>query len=290
MPDRDPPLLNLTVPQLAYLVAVAEHDTFAEAAASMGVTTSALSQGLTELERRLGLDLFERVGRRQVLREDASEVLAHARRVVTDTRDLARLLDDVRAGRAGRLRVGMIDAAAVTHLPDRLRRFRAAAPEVELRLVVAPSGELVDQVRRGGLDLAVVVAPTEADDLEVLPVVTETIVVVAAEGASIGAPSTWGPWVLFPRGSHTRALVEAELVRRGATIDVVAESHQPDVLREMARLGTGWTALPESQAGDAAAQVPLTTRHLVIVRRRDRVHVAAADLLVEHLRPGGVGD
>jgi len=58
------PLLNLTVQQLAYLVAVADHETFSEAASSLGVTTSALSQGLAELERRLGLSLFERQGRR----------------------------------------------------------------------------------------------------------------------------------------------------------------------------------------------------------------------------------
>lgn len=286
-PTADPPLLNLTVPQLSYLVAVADHDTFADAAASLGVTTSALSQGLAELERRLGLDLFERVGRRQVLRDDAAEVLAHARRVVTDTRDLARLLDDVRAGRAGRLRVGMIDAAAVTHLPERLRAFRSAAPEVEMRLVVAPSGALVEQVRRGELDVAVVVEPEDDEGVVIEPLLVERIVLVPPEGVPVGPPATWGPWVLFPRGSHTRALVEAELVRRGATVDVVAESHQPDVLREMARLGSGWTALPEAQAGDVDEPVVLTTRRLVILRRRDRVHVPAADLLVATLRGEG---
>lgn len=286
MPDRDPPLLNLTVPQLSYLVAVADHASFAEAASSLGVTTSALSQGLAELERRLGLDLFERVGRRQVLRDDAAEVLAHARRVVTDTRDLARLLDDVRAGRAGRLRVGMIDAAAVTHLPDRLRAFRSAAPEVELRLVVAPSGPLVEQVRRGELDVAVVVEPEALDEFVVEPLLVERIVLVPPEGVAVGGPSTWGPWVLFPRGSRTRALVEAELVRRGATVDVVAESHQPEVLREMARLGTGWTALPEAQAGDLDAPLVLTTRRLVVLRRRDRVESPAAELLMATVRDG----
>lgn len=283
-PPAEPPLLSLTVPQLAYLVAVADHETFAEAAASLGVTTSALSQGLAELERRCGVDLFERVGRRQVLRDDAAEVLAHARRVVTDTRDLARMLADRHAGRAGRLRVGMIDAAAVTHLPDRLRAFRTSAPDVDLHLVVAPSGPLLEQVRGGDLDLAVVVAPEEEEGLEVEPLLTESIVVVAPEGAAIGPPSSWGPWVLFPRGSHTRALVEAELVRRGAPVEVEAESHQPEVLREMARLGMGWTALPEAQAGVLTTREVLTRRHLVAVRRRDRVPVPAADRLLAHLR------
>ena len=112
MPEIDPPLPALTVPQLSYLVAVASHATFSEAAASLGVTTSALSQGLSELERRVGVDLFERVGRRQVLRPEAEEVLAYARRVVADTRDLARWAASARAGTTGHLRVGMIDAAA----------------------------------------------------------------------------------------------------------------------------------------------------------------------------------
>lgn len=291
MPDPDrsdsraePPLLALTIPQLTYLVAVADHETFAEAATSLGVTTSALSQGLAELERRCGVDLFERIGRRQVLRDDAAEVLAHARRVVTDNRDLARMLADRHAGRAGRLRVGMIDAAAVTHLPERLRTFRTSAPEVELHLVVAPSGPLLEQVRRGDLDLAVVVTPDDEDGLELEPLLTETIVVVPPEGVEVGPPSSWGPWVLFPRGSHTRALIEAELLRRGAAVEVVAESHQPEVLREMARLGMGWTALPEPQAGGSVERVALTERRLVAVRRRDRVPVAAADRLLEHLR------
>ncbi|HJO20216.1 MAG TPA: LysR family transcriptional regulator, partial [Acidimicrobiales bacterium] len=88
---RDLPVLpNLTVQQLEYLVAAADAPTRAAAAAGLGVTPSALTQGLAELERRVGLPLFERRGRQTLLRPDAAEVLAHARRVVAATRDLAR--------------------------------------------------------------------------------------------------------------------------------------------------------------------------------------------------------
>lgn len=276
------PLLNLTVAQLAYLVAVADHDTFSDAAASLGVSTSALSQGLAELERRIGLSLFERMGRRQVLRDDALEVLAHARRVVADTRDLGRWIESTNAGGTGRLRVGMIDAAAVAHFPEHIRTFRRAAPEVEMRLVVAPSGTLLEQVVRGDLDMAVVVEPERIpDEIEFEPLLDEQIVVVAPEGTEIGDPSTWGPWVLFPSGSHTRALIERELRALGATVDVVAESHQPEVLREMARLGMGWTALPVAAA---TTQGPgLGRRRLALARRVGRSSHPAADLFAAHL-------
>jgi DNA-binding transcriptional LysR family regulator len=302
------PLPALTVPQLSYLVAVAEAPTFAAAAASVGVTTSALSQGLAELERRVGVALFERVGRRQLLRPEAREVLAYAQRVVADTADLARWAHDLRSGRTGRLRVGMIDAAAVHHFPEVLRSFRRTHPDLDLRLTVAPSGELLELLRRGDLDLAVVVEPTPPEPgLDVDLLVEEPLVVVAPEGAerAMGPPSSWGPWVLFPSGSHTRAVIEAELTARGAAVHVVAESHQPEVLREMARVGMGWTVLPEAQvsggrrptraaggrstsrrrstakgADDAAV---LTSRRLVLARRAGRVASPTTDALAAAL-------
>ena len=288
-PDRgsfsEGPPLNLTVQQLAYLVAAADHETFSEAATSLGVTTSALSQGLAELERRLGLSLFERQGRRQLLREETQEVLAYARRVVADTRDLGRWVQSARVGDVGRVRVGMIDTAAVHHLHDAITRFRADHPDVDLRLVVAPSGELLDQVRRGDLDLAVVVDPTSADGLEVRPVVTEPLVIVAPSDQPIGAVETWGPWVLFPRGSRSRELIERALVTRGASVDVVAESHQPAVLREMTRLGMGWTVLPRAQSGrtEHHGEVVVAERHLVLVRPVSRSENPAADQFSEAL-------
>jgi len=288
-PDRrlpaEGPLLNLTVQQLAYLVAVADHETFSDAASSLGVTTSALSQGLAELERRLGLPLFERQGRRQLLREETNEVLAYAQRVVADTRDLARWVRAAKHGGVGRVRVGMIDAAAVHHLHDAMTAFRSQHADVDFRLVVAPSGELLDQVRRGDLDLAVIVDPEHVEGLDVEPVVTESLVVVAPAGHEVGAPATWGPWVLFPRGSRTRELIERALVARGAAIDVVAESHQPDVLREMTRLGMGWTVLPDSQSGQQSGhhEVVVAERHLVLVRPSARSANPAADQFAQAL-------
>ena len=64
-------LPDLTIRQLEYLVAVADEPTWAIAARRVGVSPSALSQGLAELERRLGLTLFEAAGRRRVLRASA---------------------------------------------------------------------------------------------------------------------------------------------------------------------------------------------------------------------------
>jgi DNA-binding transcriptional LysR family regulator len=195
----------------------------------------------------------------------------------------------------------MIDAAALHHFPDVLRAFRDDHPGVDLRLTVGPSGELLDQLERGALDLAVVVDPPGPHaGLDLEPLVDEPLVVVAPDGTpatAVDDPSRWGPWVLFPEGSHTRSVIERELRARSAAVEVVAESHQPEVLREMARLGVGWTVLPTSMLGSSGRARPrtrrsgaepaedlvLTTRHLVLARRAGRLASRAAENLAADL-------
>ena len=283
-------LPDLSIRQLEYLVAVADSDTFALAAERVGVSPSALSQGLAELERRVGVPLFDREGRRRVLRPDTRPVLEHARQVVALTADLTDWAQRMRSGDHGRLRLGMIDAAAVQHHGQALRRFRTEHPELRIHLRVAPSGDLLRELVGGSIDLAVCVEPPEplrGVSTEVL--LTEDLAVYAPDGRRRPGPSAgWGPWVLFPRGAHTRFVVEAALRRRGAPLEVVAESHQPEVLCEMVRLGLGWSVLPVAQAewGDS----PLTgcevlaRRRLVTARRRGSAAHPAGFLLEQALR------
>ena len=283
------PLPDLSIRQLEYLVAVADAPSWAVAAERVGVSPSALSQGLAELERRIGVPLFERDGRRRRLRDTAAPAVGHARHVLGLTGDLADWAARLRDGRAGRLRLGMIDAAAIGHHSEVVRTFRHGHPDVDLRLRVAPSAPLIDLLIAGELDLVVCVAPPATiEGIEIEPVLTEELTVYGPPGGDLDAPATWGPWVLFPAGSHTRAVVVEALARLGAPLEVAAESHQPEVVREMVRLGTGWTVLPTIQAerGDRAltAGRPLTTRQLVIATRRDSVRDPVVDELADRLR------
>jgi DNA-binding transcriptional LysR family regulator len=280
-----PTLPNLTVQQLEYLDAVAAAPTWAVAASSLGVTPSALSQGLAELERRVGVPLFERQGRRRVLSAGAAPVLEHARTVLARTRDLAAWSARQRSGSVGALRVGMIDAAAVHHYPEVLRQFRYERPDVELRLAVAPSSPLLSELARARLDLVVCVEPpAPLDGLEWSVLRSEQLAVYAPGEAVAGKPQAWGPWVTFPAGSNTRLLIAAALRRLGSPFEVVAESHQPEVLREMVALGLGWTALPVVQSGQLKRIRPLIDRRLVVARRRDAAPLPAADNLIATLR------
>ena len=284
-------LPDLTIRQLEYLVAVADQATWAAAAQHVGVSPSALSQGLAELERRLGTALFEPVGRRRVLRQSSTPVLDHARRVLALTADLVDWSSRVRDGRVGRVRVGMIDVAAVVHFTDVVAAFRAEHPDVALTLSVAPSTELLDRLRDGELDLVVCVEPPERPEgLHISELVREPLFVIAPPGTRIGAPANWGPWVMFPSGSHTRRLILDALARLGAPVTIAAESHQPAVLHQMVRLGLGWTVLPttapappSSSSSSAIIGPAVVERIIVLARRAGSIHDPAADELAQRL-------
>ncbi len=262
--------------QLRYLIAALEHSTWAEASAVCGVSASAFSQGLAALESRLGLPLFEARGRSRVPTDHAQAIARHGERILAELARLDDYATEARDGRRGVLRAGMIDTAAIHHFGESLVRYRRARPDVELRLTVAPSAELIDAVVAGDLDFAIVVAPEPSDELSIDVVLDEPLRIYPPPGTADGIdrdPARWGPWVTFPSGSRTRQIIRSALSRSGAHFDVVAESSQPAVLREMVRLGMGWTVLSavdaetEPHALVALPGEPLALRTLATIRR-----------------------
>ena len=231
-------LPDISIRQLEYLVAVAEAPTWAAAADRVGVSASALSQGLAELERRVGVELFESVGRRRILRATVTPVLEHARQVLALTRDVCTWAERLRTAQSGRVRLGMI--------------------------------------------------------VDTTSLLSEPMIVYGPPDSTIGAPSSWGPWVLFPSDSHTRRLVVERLSALGAPVTVAAESHQPDVLREMVLLGLGWTVLPrsqgESERGAMTVGDQILERKLVLARRAGVVTDPAVDELAHRLQTRPTAD
>ena len=289
MPDLDrEPLIHLSTQQLEYLVEVVDRATWAEAARVLGVTPSALSQGLSQMERRLGVQLFDRRGRGRTVTVEGAEVLRYARDVVARTRQLTRWASDVGKGAAGRLRVGMIDLAAITLFGADLKQFLRSHPSLDFHLEVSGSASLCAQVHAGQLDMAVVVEPpSNSGSLSFVPLLEDELAIYAPAGVPVGPPASWGPWVTFPPQSHTRALIAKALADLGVQFDVVAESHQPEVLRGMVELGLGWTVLPTRQAETPPAALArassevVARRRLVVARRYDNpVHNRAAEMLV----------
>jgi DNA-binding transcriptional LysR family regulator len=273
----------LSTAQLAYVCAIDRHRTWAEAATSLGVTASALSQGVAELERRLGVPLYAADGRRRVPLAHTATVVQYAERMLADTDELGRWLRAIGSGQVGKLRVGMIDIVAVHHCRTVIDSFRRRHPELDMAFTVAPTGELLEQLRRSEIDVALCVDPEGVGDFDAVPLLRDELAVYAPIASTdVGPPMGWGPWLLFPETSRTRRAIERRLRALGARVDVAMESHQPDVLREMVRMGLGWTVLPTAQAEHGpnplrrALPEPLVTRTIgAVTCRRAAGHPAA---------------
>lgn len=262
------PAFTFHAQQLACLREVERAGTFTEAAERLGVSQPALSQSLADLERRLGVPLFERQGRLRVLTEAGREAARFAAEVLGRAEDLRGWIAAYRDGEGGTLAVGMIDAASLYAFPEAVRVFREAYPGVTLRLVVDASSALAERLRRYELDLAIVVGPAPPD-LDAVEVAREPLHIYAPAGATT-APAE-ADWVLYPAASHTRAQIEEGLARLGVTPRVVLESGNPEVLRQMVALGFGWSVLPAAVADSAGAGVEqrqvVAERTLLGVRR-----------------------
>ncbi len=285
-----------TSAQLGYLLAAIETGSWTAGAEALGVTTSAFGQGLRELENRLRLVLFDKVGRRRVPTAEAHGVAEHARRILGAYEGLDRWVANTLEGATGAIRAGMIDTAAIHHFGDTLVRFRRVHPELELRLSVRPSAQLIDELRRDEHDVIVSVEPPESHDLDCTELVAEPIYVYGPDGAAKSSVEQWGPWVTFPEDSLTRNLAAQTLQAQGVVFDVVAESSQPAVIREMVRLGMGWTVLPavdaerEPHALDRAVQQPIASRTLSLIRLRDRTPSPALQRFIAMMMSESLGE
>lgn len=244
------PPLNLHLQQLLYLREVARRGSISAAAEALEMSQPALSQGLSEVGRRLDVRLFEPGGRRRRLTAAGEETLRFAEQTLAGAESLARTLELLRRGEAGTLRVGMIDAATLYVLPEVVRRYREAHPGVELRLSVDTSNALLRRLRAFELDLAVVVGPVEEADLLSTELRRELLFLYAPAGDH-GDPRR-ARWVLYPQGSRTRRIIDAALARAGIQPAVTLESDNPAVLRQMVAMGLGWSALPAAVAEEAA--------------------------------------
>ncbi|MYI56182.1 MAG: LysR family transcriptional regulator, partial [Acidimicrobiia bacterium] len=229
---------------------VAELSSFTEAARTFGISQPALSQSLSQLEQRLGVVLFEQDGRRRRLTEAGRMAADFAAEVLGRTGELETWIRSQQHGDAGRLRIGLTDAATLYLLPDALMIFRETHPGVEMQLVVDSTSALCDLLARYELDLVFAVGPPP-EGLIGEALGTEELRVYARRSDGTADPSAAGvEWALPPAGSRTRALIEAGLADRGIEAVVTLTSQNPDVLRQVAAVGLAWTVLPEAVGGN----------------------------------------
>ena len=153
--------------QLQYLVSLAERLNFRAAAAACFVTQSTLSAGIKELESQLGTQLVERHTRAVRLTAAGLEAVERARALLAGAADLVERAAAAREPLAGPLHLGVIPTVAPFLLPRVLPLLRVRYPKLKLFLREDQTARLLERLRGGELDMAVIALPYGTAELQV---------------------------------------------------------------------------------------------------------------------------
>jgi DNA-binding transcriptional LysR family regulator len=182
----------LTLHQLRCFLATVEHGSFTAAAANLGYAQPSLSEQVRLLERHLDTTLFRRVGRGLVPTEAAAALQPHAAATLAAAGEAERAVASVREVLTGTVRFGIFRTARFYLGADMVADVLERHPGVRLELVGQNSAEIVEQLRRGRLEAALVALPlpTEDESLTVTPVLRDEVVFVSTDPERIKTPVT----------------------------------------------------------------------------------------------------
>ena len=242
--------------QLEYFVAVAEEANFTRAAARVHVSQSGISAQIRQLENDLGAPLFDRSTRVAALTVAGEAALAHARAALAAARAVRDAVDDINQLVRGRLEVGMVTACTVTPLFDALSSFHRAHPGIDVSLREDNSDRLVDDVRAGAVDLALVgVAGAEPAGLHSFTVVRERLVAAVpgnhplAQLSSVTLADVCAhPLVTLPPGTGIRTVLDRGCADLNCRASIALQASAPDAVSDLATRGLGVAILSESMA------------------------------------------
>ena len=244
---------------LEVFVAVAEEGGFSRAADRLHVVQSAVSSTVRNLERELGVALFRRTSRRVELTEAGVEVLPEARRTLAAAQATRDVVDEVRGGLRGTVRLGIMQVQRGTgfSVGALLAAFAAEHPGVHVVARQRGSALQADDVREGRLDLALVGLPqTRLPGLRVDALTREQHLLAVPERHPLAARSSvtlaeldGERFVDVPEEWGTRIVIDAAFAEAGIGRVVAYELNDTGTVVDFVRHGLAMALVPRSYGG-----------------------------------------
>ncbi|WP_328535546.1 LysR family transcriptional regulator [Streptomyces sp. NBC_00344] len=284
--------------QLSYFVAVAETRHFTRAAEEVHVAQPSLSQQIRALEKELGAELFSRARGNITLTDAGEALLPLALRILADAETARHEVQELAQLRRGRVRLGATPSLCTGLLPDVLRAFHDQHPGIQLLIEEGGSHDLVRELARGALDLALVVLPlpTPSPALTTIELLQEDLVVVsslatAAPRSPLRIADLEGePMVMFRYGYDLRDLTVSACRAKGFEPYFTVEGGEMDAVLGFVRAGLGVAVVPgmiAARAGHGLRVTPLARpglrRTIALAHRSDVAPPRAARVLQDVL-------
>ncbi|SPU62688.1 LysR family transcriptional regulator, hydrogen peroxide-inducible genes activator [Brucella melitensis] len=300
-------MLNISVRQLHYFLALVQAGSFSRAAEAIGVTQSTLSAAIQALEAELGATLIDRTGRRMQLLPAGEDFLARARDIVALIEELREHARQAERPLTTRLRMGVIPSIAPFLLPKVLPATAKAFPELQLTVREGLTRSLLESLRSGTLDVALVAHPYDLDEFEIAEIGRDPfLLAVRRDHALANRDSVEAsdiddqPFLLLETGHCLREHVMAAIGSKPAQMSGDVHATSIMTLVQLVQFGMGVTLLPQLAIkagvtrGTDLSVVPYegkyNFRSLVLAWRTNAARRNEFQLFANHLRSNCLQD
>ena len=280
--------------------AVVEERSFSKGARAHGVTQSAASQAVSNLERQLGTLLIDRSKRPFELTPAGQIYYDGCRRILAEYREIEGRVRGTPDRVIGRVRVAAIYSVGLLRMERFARKFEEQYPDVALRLEYQHPDRVYEQVLSEQADLGLVSYPRPRADLVCLPWQDQPMVLVCANEHQLALRSRIEPadldgvpFIAFTPELPIRREIDQWLRRQRVEVNQLHEFDNIETIKQAVQCGTGVSLLPlatvhqEVNLGSLVA-IPLggdpLSRPLGIIHRKNRQLTPPALKLIEHLR------
>ncbi len=286
--------------QLAAFCAVVERRSFSQAAERLGVTQPAVSLQVRSLEKRLGLQLLDRSGRRVEPTEAGARLFRSAQRLLQMEEQMLDEISTESVGAlTGELSIGASTGPAAVAVPVLLCEFQQQHPDLRVALEVHDTQTVVDLVAERELELGIVGAARRHRSVRFEPILEDEVILICLPGhpfagRTIGIEELRGEaLIVMQEGAGVRQVVEDELRDMGVRLRDLATSLElglQESVRSAVQAGYGVTfisrtAVESDLAAGTLAEARLegmnAKREISLVRAAGRVATRAADEFVE---------
>jgi len=282
--------MNYSLRQLRVFVTVAQARSFSRAGEMIGLSQSAVSHSVKELETQTGVKLLDRTTREVVLTEAGHQLATRLERLLDELnstlRDVGRLGQEL----SGTVRVAASQTISAHLIPQCIAESNHRYPDIDFVLHDRPQQWVLESIRQGDVDFGIVIDPGAVSDLECEVVLSEPFLLLCRDDDPLASLSqvAWqalqgANLVLQDYASGSRPLIDAALAAQGVKATIVQEIGHPATLFPMVEAGIGISvlpalALPLPQGSRLTVKrfVPCVERQLMLVRRKNRSLSGAA--------------
>lgn len=155
----------MTITQLRYVLAVAEHKNFTKAAKHVYVTQPTLSMQIQKLEEELDILIFDRSKKPIQLTPVGEKIVEQAKNIVNESERMQDVVDQEKGFIGGKFHLGIIPTVMPTLLPMFLKTFSLRYPKVQLKIEELNTDEIISRLRDGNLDAAIAATPLEEENI-----------------------------------------------------------------------------------------------------------------------------